>query len=125
MTQHILTSGKGLQCSRWLPAEEPVMARHFLPAPCLKSLGRGLPAGFSNFSYVFLAKVHVWLSFNLVWIFCFQRQDGNLLTFHPFLNVFVAKLASGVFFLTRHEFASMNENGTQQEIYQHEQKISL
>ena len=33
---------------------------------------------------------------------------------HPFLNVFVAKLASGVFFLTRHEFASIDKNGTQQ-----------
>ena len=55
MTQHILTSGKGLQCSRWLPAQEPVMARHFLPAPCLKSMGRGLLAGFLKlFLYVFL-----------------------------------------------------------------------
>ena len=74
MTQHILTSGKGLQCSRWLPAKEPVMTRHSLPAPCLKSLERGLLAGFSNFSYVFFARVHVWLSFSLLWIFALKDK---------------------------------------------------
>ena len=113
MTQHILTSGKGLQCSRWLPAEEPVTARHFLPAPCLKSLGRGLLAGFSNFSYVFLARVHIWLSFSLVWIFAFKDKMEIYSHFSPVLKRLCCKTCIWLHFSPDMGFASNDKNGTQ------------